>query len=254
LIAGETHTGVTLQTLHPEKFDHGTILAQTSAPGFEIPNGGACTCLELLDFITPKAAELLVQGIRDRVFVEPINPIIPESTISTRHAPKLQTKDRQIQWGLQSADELVRRDRALGRLWSTLADEQKRIIFEDITLAPVPRVWRVFVEAQNRAELLSHASSTKPKLSKDPEGSISSLLAECQDQVFVRQFVAGTGKPNVFYIRDGDAVIIPTMDGKAIRVEEVTVDGGKRKAASKVFKQSKSTDSPGGTFGGFMGT
>lgn len=118
---------MTLQTLHPEKFDYGTILAQTPAPGLPIPKRGQCTYQELLDFITPVAAEILVQGIRDRVFDpsslkgrQVVAQAAAGQTIpsqSLRPAPKITSDDRFLDWSLMPASEIALRDRVLGRLW-----------------------------------------------------------------------------------------------------------------------------------------
>jgi methionyl-tRNA formyltransferase len=121
---------VTLQTLHPENFDHGTALAQTPPPGLLIPKDGQCTYQELLNFIAPAAAEILVQGIRDRVF-DPSSPkgcqVAAQATARAtpsqqlRPAPKINSNDRFLNWSLMAAPEIAMRDRVLGRLWFYIA-------------------------------------------------------------------------------------------------------------------------------------
>ncbi|KAK4958663.1 Methionyl-tRNA formyltransferase [Elasticomyces elasticus] len=78
-----THTGVTLQTLHPQHFDQGTILAQTPWPGEEIPEAARESNAALLEWIAPKAADMLLQGIYNKVFVSPVKDVGWYSTAPT---------------------------------------------------------------------------------------------------------------------------------------------------------------------------
>ncbi|KAI9867161.1 MAG: Methionyl-tRNA formyltransferase [Trichoglossum hirsutum] len=137
LLAGRSKTGITLQTLHPTSFDHGIILAQTPYPGFDIPEPETCTVQELRSLVAPKGAEMLVQGLRDRVFIPPLMEVgwwsnaqlrgrIPE----IKHAPKITPRDRHIDWFSFTANEILRRQRVLGPLWNmaTSPDSKKRVI------------------------------------------------------------------------------------------------------------------------------
>ncbi|KAI9701559.1 MAG: Methionyl-tRNA formyltransferase [Candelina mexicana] len=137
-------TGITLQTLHPSKFDHGTILAQTAYP---IPNPETCTVPQLLQYVAPKGAAMLVRGLRDRVFVPPYDEVErPEDTAQSldrplRRASMIHPEDSHINWGRWPAEEIVRKNRVLGPLWSeatfTTKDDLptvKRIIFDGISL------------------------------------------------------------------------------------------------------------------------
>jgi methionyl-tRNA formyltransferase len=54
------------------------ILDQTPAPGIPIPNPDSCTVPELLELLAPKGAEMLINGIRNRVFVPPLKEIKPQ--------------------------------------------------------------------------------------------------------------------------------------------------------------------------------
>ncbi|KAK4945379.1 hypothetical protein LTR28_008031 [Elasticomyces elasticus] len=139
-----THTGVTLQTLHPRHFDQGTILAQTPWPGEEIPEAARESNAALLEWIAPKAADMLLQGIYDNVFVPPmkdenqltlhygfadifrdIGEEVARKTI--RHAPKLGPEDRHIDWNTWTAEDIVLRSRILGNLWDVI--QGKRVIY-----------------------------------------------------------------------------------------------------------------------------
>lgn len=129
-------TGVSLQTLHPTKFDHGRVLAQTPYPGIE---HNANTVSELETLLAPLGADMLVRGIKDRVYIPPYPDIAQPLSIgesgSLRLAPKITSSDRHIQWQTWSAEEIIRRHRVIGPLWSLVTCEvtgkwtQKRIIW-----------------------------------------------------------------------------------------------------------------------------
>lgn len=70
----------------------------------------------------PKAAEMLVQGIRDRTFVHPLQDVgwhkNDRQLTELRHAPKITTEDRHIDWEKWTAEEILRRHRVIGPLWN----------------------------------------------------------------------------------------------------------------------------------------
>ncbi|KAL4900558.1 hypothetical protein BDW74DRAFT_170744 [Aspergillus multicolor] len=120
LLAGRTTTGISLQTLHLKHFDHGTILAQTPSPGFEIPNSESCTVPELLDIVAPKGAELLLKGIREGLFVPPVKDTgwYPTQQKDLIHAAKITPEDKHIDWPTWTWTDVSRRERVLGPLWN----------------------------------------------------------------------------------------------------------------------------------------
>jgi methionyl-tRNA formyltransferase len=121
LLAGEKKTGITLQTLHPKRMDHGVILDQTPFPGFDIPNADACTVPELLDLVTPKAAEMLSKGVQNQIFVPPLKDVgwrTVDGEEGLRPAGKIRPEDRHINWNSWTWEEIQRRDRVLGSPWS----------------------------------------------------------------------------------------------------------------------------------------
>jgi len=110
--------------MHPTKFDHGVVLAQT--PGIAIGEGA--TPEDLLGVLGPIGAELLVRGVEEGVFVPPLRDVSgggggESETADARiselaHAPKISPADREIDWASWTAEEILLRDRALGgRLW-----------------------------------------------------------------------------------------------------------------------------------------
>ncbi|KAI1649238.1 Formyltransferase [Daldinia loculata] len=158
LLAGRTHTGISLQTLDDRAFDHGLILART--PPLPIPSD--TNYAALLAYVTPLAAELLVQGLRDGAHVPPLEEAaehghgleesksqgqevieVPGKPENLLHAPKITKQDRQLR--VSNLPYLWRRYRALGPLWFWARDRQgvrrrvivDRVAGEDATLSDV---------------------------------------------------------------------------------------------------------------------
>ncbi|OJD18895.1 hypothetical protein AJ78_01150 [Emergomyces pasteurianus Ep9510] len=148
LLAGETRTGVTLQTLDTKEFDHGVILDQTPPPGISIPDPDTCDVPRLLDLVSDKSAQMLVEGIRNRVFIPPLRSLgwrKPNNETALRHAGKIKPEDRHINWSSWTAQEISRRQRILGPLWNNAligsgspvsgnSEGKKRVIFTKMAL------------------------------------------------------------------------------------------------------------------------
>lgn len=136
-MTGHNQAGVTLQTLHDKSFDHGKILLQT--PPIDIEPLSGITYSALLQRVTPRAADLLAQGIRDRIFIPPLNEIIPEmEQDSLVHARKLTSKDTEIDWS-QPPTRTVLQHNALGPLWSLMSlgkDKRARIKVDGLVAVP----------------------------------------------------------------------------------------------------------------------
>lgn len=144
---------MTLQTLHHKSFDHGTILSQTPAPGFDIPNPDTCTVPELLDLVAPKGAQLLVDGIKNGLFVPPVTDAgwrSAEGADNLIHAGKIKPEDRHIDWANWTLLDIDRRNRVLGALWNkalvstnpadgTPSFHQKRVILTETEEVDPPR-------------------------------------------------------------------------------------------------------------------
>lgn len=105
--------------MHPTKFDHGVVLAQTPAPGIPIPDDA--TPQSLLETLGPMGADLLVKGIEEALFVPPHRDVCSDLPTPTNqaHAPKIHPTDRCIDWKTWTASEIFLRDRVLGRLWDS---------------------------------------------------------------------------------------------------------------------------------------
>lgn len=146
LLAGETKTGVTMQTLHPLRFDHGIVLDQTPSPGFDIPDPGRCTVDQLRTIVAASSARMLVDGIRNKIFVPPLEEVgwhgREDDTTSLRHAPKITPEDKHIKWRRWTSVELSRRNRILGPLWNLTVSEEgpRRLLFPTVQLHCARRV------------------------------------------------------------------------------------------------------------------
>ena len=91
-------------------------MLQTPLPGLDIPNPESITPTELSAFLAPKGADLLVQGLRERVFSSKLES--KGSSSLARPAPKITPEDRHINWSKWSAEEILRRHRVVGPLWN----------------------------------------------------------------------------------------------------------------------------------------
>ena len=110
-----------MQTLHPEKFDHGAILKQTKRAGLPIRPGS--NYADLLDLVKPESAKLLLEVIRERSFEnEDLSSIAVRASGTPRLAPKITPEHRHVSWKTWSAKDILARQRVLGRLWTYLSD------------------------------------------------------------------------------------------------------------------------------------
>ena len=68
-----------------------------------------------------QAAEMLTQGIVDRLFVPPLHDVgwfKHHQNAELRHAPKITTNDRHIDWANWTANKILRRHTVIGPLWN----------------------------------------------------------------------------------------------------------------------------------------
>ncbi|KAF2771362.1 Formyltransferase, partial [Teratosphaeria nubilosa] len=110
LLQQKTQTGVSLQTMHPTKFDHGTILDQVAAEIEPESN-----YFGLVHQLGPMGAQMLARGIDRGIFVKPLEEI--RNAGKPSYGPKLTPADRQINWQTWTSDELLIRDRVLAKLF-----------------------------------------------------------------------------------------------------------------------------------------
>ena len=115
-------TGVTLQTLHPSRMDHGQILAQTPAPGIPVAPADEDCVARLTATLASLGASMLVEGLEKRLFVPPVEDLAPtlepRDPTTLKHAHKIAPEDRHIDWTTWSAAQILRYGRVIGPLWS----------------------------------------------------------------------------------------------------------------------------------------
>ncbi|KAJ9607544.1 Methionyl-tRNA formyltransferase [Cladophialophora chaetospira] len=117
ILLGRRNTGVSLQTLHPSRFDEGSILTQTPRPGLEIPNADGITSSDLESYLAPIGAKMLVDALRDKLYIPPYSPVqLDKDSPEPLHAPKLNTAFRVVDFKAVSCTEILRRNRACGPL------------------------------------------------------------------------------------------------------------------------------------------
>lgn len=167
---GRSTTGVTLQTLDDKSFDHGKILLQTPPLNLHELGLQKPTYPELRDLVTSHAQRLLVQGIRERVFVSPIHDLTTKSDEQKlTFARKLKAQDAEIDWS-KGSSRIARQFRALGPLWCAMQlkdGSTTRVKFDD--LEELPRAERK-VRGRLRAE--RYNGENRLRFSSEKDGSI----------------------------------------------------------------------------------
>jgi methionyl-tRNA formyltransferase len=237
ILAGEKFTGVTLQTLDDQSFDKGIILAQER---YKINSYKTCTYTDLLEFITPSAVEVLVKGLQCRLFVPPLVGIassVPKDQLQyIRNAPKITPQDKEIHSNWRGT-EILRRYRALGRLWINVGFDTKvtkRIIFEDFSRSrsssrPDFGQWGLI--QRNAKQLCTKTTEVEA----ESESSSAGMMESEQTVHFVVGLETGGRAWPLLYIEEGDAIIMQA-GSEYLRVNSITVEGQGKKAASKALQ------------------
>ena len=204
LLSGCKFAGVTVQTLHPKHFDQGKILAQTPAPGWEHK---CSTMPELLGQVAPKGSDMLLDCIKDRLYLAGTDILEKvqddETTEMARAAPKITPKDRLIDWDTWTAEKILRRHQVIGPLWSSARVNRDNSYERRI-------IW-----------------STGFELCEDaPEVRLP-----------VRQpMVSGYGTPS-------QSVYIRTCDNKVLRIGRIKIEGGTQADPIQAALQASMNDS-----------
>jgi len=130
IIKRRQYTGVTIQTLHPQHFDQGTILAQTPHPGVAIPR--EITAPELERQLAKAGAELLVDVLKKRKFVPPHEPAgwYATSNGPVSHAPKATKHDLFVDFEQHTLADILARQHAFGNPWCMLPNGHRLILHE----------------------------------------------------------------------------------------------------------------------------
>lgn len=122
MLDGEANTGVTLQTLHPQKFDAGIVLDQTPEPGIAIPNPETYTFGDLQNMSADMAAAMLIKAVRQRSFVPPYRDVHQATEIGgvrlVSYAPKIDRNMRCVDFRSMTGPRILRMNRAISPLWA----------------------------------------------------------------------------------------------------------------------------------------
>ncbi|KAF2280580.1 methionyl-tRNA formyltransferase [Westerdykella ornata] len=132
LLKRRSKAGVTIQTLHPEHFDQGLILAQTPPPGIDVPEGATPT--DLIEQLGLLGGEMLVRVLENGDFVPPLKEAgwYAGSGGPIDHAEKITPAHRHIDFSTATAQDILTRHRVLGNLWSMLPGKEERFIINEI--------------------------------------------------------------------------------------------------------------------------
>ncbi|KIW18599.1 hypothetical protein PV08_02888 [Exophiala spinifera] len=206
IIYGRTTTGVTVQTLHPSKFDQGLILDQTPAPGIAIPNPQSITTPQLIDLLAPLGAEMLVNAIRNKLYISPYEPVRDQGNArEVAMAPKITPQMRVIDFTKFTATELLRRNRAIGPLQVFLkkGDESKDLIrikiSEDArfaTSSDIPECMRSFADRIPAGVPYAIMSKSQSPTNSNKPLLVNTLAtdSDCRQVAFPHMTVASMGK------------------------------------------------------------
>ncbi|KAG9237538.1 formyl transferase [Amylocarpus encephaloides] len=226
LMNGEPSTGITLQTLDHHSFDRGTILAQTAPPGL-IPIPPLCTYDQLLDMIKPRAAEMLISGLRKRLFVPPFTDFGLYKPKEVRLASKITSEHRQIDWANWDTNKIVRHSKALGRLWSQCYVEGRgkatayRTIFEDMA------IFKPAIETDTWVGMVGMFEDTYIKNALTNSGYLQ--IAQPFHYGYWSTFLLADGtKRKEMWFQHGEGIIICRREGQKLQyllVNKVTVEG-----------------------------
>ncbi|ETN42338.1 uncharacterized protein HMPREF1541_01492 [Cyphellophora europaea CBS 101466] len=189
IMLGRKHTGVTIQSLHPTKFDEGVILDQTPAPGIPVNHkwGG------LNDTLAGFGADMLVNAVRNRLYMPPYKPLPPRNFDEVALAPKIASEHRRVDFNTLSADDILRRRDALMKLYA-------------------------FARNRNMAPVRLILGPEISELSQDD----AEIHAICKWQPIGQPFAIRTHDGEVL---DGGSILVNTVDGKTLSIRKMTVEG-----------------------------
>lgn len=253
LLDGDTHTGLTVQTLHPTKMDAGAILAQTPSPGLPIPNHSSISITDFQSYMAPLGAELLLRTLREGLFVAPIVDLAPTAQKALqdrggtiRHARKLGIEDRHIDWSTWDAGKILRRRRLLGKLWNVLpprpATNTKPDALADqeakVGTGSTKIVWSDEDKALERVTVNMMRMTDKRRAQKIVEESFRSGVPEgiLMNITFLESHWQGNEIPPglAWTSPDRQMIYVNTVDGKILRASKVTVAGDRARAIEQV--------------------
>lgn len=184
------------------------MLYQTPHPGITAPPD--CTVQELTNLLAPVGAQMLVQGLRDGVYVPPHQnkgwkgEELDQGQLV--HAPKISKADGHIRWSSWKADDIVRAIRVLGSVWTEAVSrkgETKRLIFQDAETVSTGDV----KTNGTTVRFLGHGSDSFSALVSD-QGDGSYAIKTPDDKMIRVKKVKVEGKPE----RPADVALKPYIE------------------------------------------
>jgi methionyl-tRNA formyltransferase len=224
IINGDRRTGMSLQTLHPTSFDEGVILAQTPWPGIDIPEG--CDYPTLLERMKPHGAEMLVNAIRNRLYVPPLRAVagvenLEHNERTKRRGPKVQTADRQLCFETMNSSNILGRSRAFESTWAYAAVRSQSSGFQRQRVLFPGRFELVRDLVEHSEESPAPALEIAPGLPYWSLGNSTNL--RCLDE---------------------DPMLVNTIDGKTLSAALMKVEGGIQMPAFKASVKHKLIGTP----------
>ncbi|SCU87579.1 LAMI_0D06634g1_1 [Lachancea mirantina] len=148
LLNRDPETGVSVQTLHPSRFDQGALVAQSKPLSTEtlVAKGKTSTfdtpvppkVAALMDQLGVVGAELLSDVLREGLYRQTTD-ILSRPQYAESYARRIKTTDKRINWATDHVDTVMAKRDALGALYAFvsargkhLLPEQKRVIFHSL--------------------------------------------------------------------------------------------------------------------------
>ncbi|EFX02858.1 methionyl-tRNA formyltransferase family [Grosmannia clavigera kw1407] len=257
ILSGRERTGVTVQTLDDKAFDEGHILlqgpkaeAEEGAFGLAIPP--SCTADELHRLLAPLGADLLIQALRRGLYLpgavaaSAAAKILPPGFVPVL-ASKLSKADQQVPWRLHqhsqsataTAEDIDRRARALGPLWTHLAvpqgrqspmPTQKRAILGDIELVTCPDQMAPLLQRQA-------AESSRAETKDSPCAFQTATFVQRDGQHQTAVALPFTVSPD-----GSESIILPagissraSDSSSCIRIGTIKIEGDRAKPAARAI-------------------
>lgn len=136
LLKQRSHTGVSVQTLHPSRFDAGVVLAQSEAPGVRIGRDEGAG--ELEGRLARIGARMLVEVLKARAYVHPVRRgWYGDELGPVEYAGKIVKADHFVDFATMTLQRILATQRALGDTWCVLASGDRLVVHELVDLGEV---------------------------------------------------------------------------------------------------------------------
>lgn len=194
------------------------------------------TTQDMIPFMATKGADLLVKGLKHRVFESTESITHSEASMleitdgkGIAHAPKITPEDRHISsWKDMDAATLLRKNRALGNLWDTTTFkrwmEEQHKEFPKLKSQPIPPK-RVIFGALSKYDISS--SQEDSRVSKEDravwvDGEIARVVSILEKNPHPGQLIFLHDEK---YLPNIEMVIL-TSDYDLLQIHSCTVEGG----------------------------